>query len=402
MSNNRHLINDFDIVRPAQLLDKGLPIPFLVGKYTVEDGWVAVITEGGAFKEILEPGTHYLDKFNMWRDVKAISIDTRIQTMTVSTQGEFTIQQPVVVEIDLDLSVEYQVSDPRRVALEIKTPLTSLYDRVIQAVRSAVVYATVDEIRTQGEGIARSTLQRLQGMQLPKVIGIEVSNVLVTTIKAGNVGKDALAQQQLKEFTTVRDWQLDSMMTQQSKVTWEWLLMHRPEIAQKYLDTYGMLAKEMIDKGTLDPAGFLNQPLNQSGTPGVNPMNLLGMGGFPGSLGQSQTTQSPSQQIGAGQSGGDLHKRMSEETQYLNGIPGANVQTQLAADGAYMIKMNFPSVSGKQIDLFIACKTGYPQKPPLVDVEVDSQKIPFQSSILQRWSGNYLVEIVREVKNKVG
>ena len=29
MPNNRHLINDYDIVRQSQLLDKGLPLPFL-------------------------------------------------------------------------------------------------------------------------------------------------------------------------------------------------------------------------------------------------------------------------------------------------------------------------------------------------------------------------------------
>jgi len=397
MSNNRHMINDFDIIRPAQLLDKGLPIPFLAGRYTVEDGWVAVITEGGAFKEILEPGTHFLDKYSMWRDVKAISIDTRIQTLNVSTQGEFTIQQPVAVEIDLDLAVEYQVSDPRRVALEIKTPLTNLYDRVIQAVRSAVVYATVDEIRTQGEGIARTTLQRLQGMQLPKVLGIEVSNVLVTTIKAGSVGKDVLAQQQLKEYTSVRDWQLDSKITQQSKVTWEWLLMHRPEIAQKYLDTYGTLAKEMIDKGLLDPAGFLNQPANSQGQIGANPMGMF-PGLFPGMPGQTAQPQ----QITAGQPGQDLHKRMSEETQYLSGIPGANVETKLLGNGAYNLRVVYPSVSGKQITLYIVCQVGYPQKAPSVIVEVDGQEIAFQSSILQRWNGQYLVEIAREAKNRVG
>jgi len=126
MANNRYLISDLDIVRPAQLLDKGIPLPGLHGRYVVEEGWRAVITEGGAFKEILKPGHHFLNKYNFWRDVKAIEVDTRIQTLNVSTSGEFTIAQPIPVGIDLDLAVEYRVSDPRRVALEVKTPLTSL------------------------------------------------------------------------------------------------------------------------------------------------------------------------------------------------------------------------------------------------------------------------------------
>jgi hypothetical protein len=152
----------------------------------------------------------------------------------------------------------------------------------------------------------------------------------------------------------------------------------------------------------LDPAGFLNQPLNQLGTTGApNPMNLLGMGGFPGMPGQPQTPQPP-QQIGAGQPGSDLHKRMSEETQFLSGIPGANVETKLLGNGAYNLRVVYPGVSGKQITLYLVCQVGYPQKAPAVTVEVDGQEIAFQSSILQRWSGQYLVEIAREVKNRVG
>jgi len=193
MTTNRHLINDFDLIRPQQLLDKGLPLPFLSGRYVVDEGWNAVITEGGAFKETLGPGTHFLEKYHFFRDVKATAINIKINTMTVSTTREFTIQKPVPVEINLDVAVEYQVRDPRRIATEITTPLTSLYDRVLQAVRSSVVFATIDEIRTQGEGIAQATMQRLQAMQLPKVLGIEIFNVMVTSIKATDTGSAAFA-----------------------------------------------------------------------------------------------------------------------------------------------------------------------------------------------------------------
>jgi hypothetical protein len=93
---------------------------------------------------------------------------------------------------------------------------------------------------------------------------------------------------------------------------------------------------------------------------------------------------------------------MSEETQYLSGIPGANVETKLLGNGAYNLRVVYPSVSGKQITLYIVCQVGYPQKAPSVIVEVDGQEIAFQSSILQRWNGQYLVEIAREAKNRVG
>jgi regulator of protease activity HflC (stomatin/prohibitin superfamily) len=161
MGTNRNTIDHSAIIYPTQLLDKGIPLPFLEGKFVVDQGWCAVITEGGAFKEILEPGTHFLGKYKVFRDVKATKVDMRVKTLEVMTWGEFNISQPIPVEVDLSLSVEYRVADPRRVVTEVTTPLWSLFDRVIKAVRGSIIYATIDEIRTQGEGIARTTMENL-------------------------------------------------------------------------------------------------------------------------------------------------------------------------------------------------------------------------------------------------
>ena len=410
MPNNRHLINDYDIVRQSQLLDKGLPLPFLEGKYVVDEGWCAVITEGGAYKETFQPGTYFLGHFKWGREVKATAVNVRLNTLTVSTTREFTISQPVPVEINLDLSVEYQVVDARRVATEITSPLTSLFDRVIQSVRSAVVYATIDEIRTQGEGIARATLQRLQAMQLPKTLGVEIFNVLVTTIKDTDAGSSALASQQMKEFTTVRDWQLDSMITQQSRVTPEWLMIHRPELYAQLAAGNQALLTAMVDKGLLDPAGFLNQP---AGSTPLNPLTMMGNMGFPGMPSTQQLSggnpvgQQP--QITTSSSGGnDIHVRMREEISYLEKISGVKVQAKPGADnsnipdGSYDLKVEIPRTSGGLITLYLNCPAGYPQKPPTADVEVDGQDTAFQSAILRRWMGQYLVEIAREVKQYFG
>jgi hypothetical protein len=411
MPTNRSYINDFDIVRPAQLLEKGIPLPGLSGKYTVDEGWVAVVTEGGAFKETLEPGTYFLNRYRFFRDVKAIEVDTRIQTLTVSTMREFSIQNPVTVEINLDLSVEYRVADARRVALEVKTPLTSLYDRVIQAARGAVSYATVNEIRTQGEGIARTTLQQLQAMQLPKIIGIEIFNVLTTSIKATDAGNDALAAREMSEYERLRDWKLEQETTGQSQVNWAWLLTYRPEVAQRMIETYGMMAKEMIDKGLLDPAGFMNQPLE--GPTQMNPMNMMGAFGMPNTMlpggqpNQPQLTAQP----GGGQSArgaSDIHSRIKEDIGYLKGLPGAKVEAGAGMDddgvpdGSYNLCVTLPRSSGGQIVLYFICASGYPARAPVVEAEVNGQAMPFQSATLRRWQGQYLVEIAREAKQWFG
>jgi hypothetical protein len=420
MTTNRHLLNDLEIVRPMQLLDKGLPLPFLEGKYVVDQGWCAVITEGGAYKEILMPGTHFLGKYKFFRDVKATQIDLRIKTLTVSTMREFTISQPVPVEINLDLAVEYRVADPRRVATELTTPMTSLFDRVIQAVRGSVVYATVDEIRTQGEGIARSALQRLQAMQLPSVIGLEVLNVLTTSIKATDAGQDALAQLQMSEFTKVQDWRVDNMIVQQTQVTPQWLMINRPDLYAQLAAGNLEVMKEMIDKGLLDPAGFLNQ---SASAPGYNPNQLLGNMGLPGmgtlqppAANQPQGYAPPGQpapggptaQLPQGQptaSGGDVHARMRDEIGYLERLPGAKVDTKPGvdqrgiADGSYDLRIQLPRSSGGLIVIYITVSANYPQTPPAsFEVEVNNELTPFQSANLRRWNGQYLVEIVREVK----
>jgi hypothetical protein len=300
--------------------------------------------------------------------------------------------------------VEYQVKDARRIATEITTPLTSLFDRVIQAVRSAVVYATVDEIRTQGEGIAQSTLQRLNAMQLQKVLGIEIFNVLVTTIKATDTGNDALATQQMNEFTRIRDWQLDNAIVQGTRVTPEWLMINRPELYAQLAAGNMMVMKELIDKGLLDPAGFLNQP---NGSQAFDPSRLLG--GFnnpmtPGGFGAGSNPDTPL----LADSQKDINTRIREEVGYLKNLPGAKLDnkpgqdTDGVPDGSFDIRLSMPRASGGVITLFINCPKGYPSTPPNVEVEVDDEGVAFQSAVLRRWSGQYLVEIAREAKQYFG
>lgn len=415
MSTNRHLINDFDIVRPTQLMDKGIPLPFLSTRYEVQEGWVAVITEGGAFNEILPPGAHFLGKYKLFRDVRATEVDTRIKTLTVKTEREFSIAKPTQVEVNIDLSVEYRVSDPRRVALEITSPLTSLFDRVIQAVREAVVYANHDEIRTQGQGIARITLQNLLAMQLPKIIGIEVFNVLVTSIKATDAGADAIALQQMSGFQQVTDWQVQNEILSRSQITPQWLMVNRPEIYAQLMAGNMEVVKELIDKGLLDPAGVLNQT---TGAAGYNPNQMInnllsgGMGGMMGGFQNPQTNysasgqQSPANpnQLQAPAQPQSIHDRVREEIKLLEKLPGAKVEAKPGTDdhgipdNSYDMRVRASRGSGGEIVVYFTCPAGYPKIPPALAVEINGEEVPFQSSVLRRWAGQYLIEIIHEIR----
>lgn len=405
MANNRHLIIEPTLVSPPQLLDKGLPIPVLRGRYMVDEGWCAVVTVGGAFKEILEPGQYYLDRYSMWQDVKAIRVDRRIKTLTVSTTREFTIAQPVPIEINLDLSVEYRVADPRRVALEMSTPLTSLFDRVIQAMRSAVVYATIDEIRTQGEGLARAALQRLQAMQLPSTIGLEVLNVMVTTIKATDAGSDALARLQFEALQQIEKWKLDAAITSQSQVTMSWLIQTGHPLAQQIL--------ELAAKYGMDPNDLLSRSLGSGQASSLGSSNIMGRS-VPNLLspGMASGPALPSarQDSTRSQGGADVHDRIREDVSYLEKIPGARVHAKAGMDnsgipdGSYDLKVDMPRSSGGTITLYLECPAGYPSRAPMLAIDVDGQAASFQSAVLRRWTGQgqYLVEIAREVKQYFG
>lgn len=410
MGTNRSSISNATIIYPTQLLEKGIPLPFLEGRYVIDQGWCAVITEGGAYKEILEPGTHFLGKYKMFRDVKATKVDMRVKTMEVMTYGEFQISQPVPVEVDLSLSVEYRVADPRRVVSEVTTPLLSLFDRVIEAVRGSIVHATVDEIRTQGEGIARNTLQNLKAMVLPNVLGIEVLNVLTSKIKATDTGNDALATYQKEQWEKVQSFRIDNELAAQANLSPAWFALNRPELYAQIMAGNTAVITQLIDKGLLDPAGFLNQ---SAGNSGINPnasnmfvQNLLG--GFGGS--QAGTpNQAPRQdsmkQLESSTGPVDSRSRIKEEINLLKKVTGAVVDSTAGKDddgipdGTFTIKVDFPRSSGGQITVYFVCPENYPKAPPVVDFEIDGEERSFQSGILRRWNnGNYLVEIVRESK----
>mgnify|MGYP001586357180 FL=1 len=187
-------------------------------------------------------------------------------------------------------------------------------------------------------------------------------------------------------------------------------MIHRPELYAQLAAGNQALLTAMVDKGLLDPAGFLNQP---AGSTPLNPLTMMGNMGFPGMPSTQQLSggnpvgQQP--QITTSSSGGnDIHVRMREEISYLEKISGVKVQAKPGADnsnipdGSYDLKVEIPRTSGGLITLYLNCPAGYPQKPPTADVEVDGQDTAFQSAILRRWMGQYLVEIAREVKQYFG
>lgn len=434
MPNNRHLIINDELVRPQQLLDRGWPIPGLGGKHRVDQGWCAVITVGGAYEETLEPGFYDISKYPR-QDVQAIHVDKRLKQLTVATTREFTIARPFPVEIDLTLSVEYRVSDPRRVAVEIESPLTSLYDRALQAIRSAVVHVDYEEFRTQGERLAQITLDRLKAMRLPDILGIEIVNVLVTTIK----GAGEVAKRIQHEWETLRDWQLNAHMVQNSQITPQWMAVNAPELYQQLMTGNKELMMTLIDKGLMGPQGFLNQPANSTDFPNFTALrNMLAPGmeipqsnqgftpyGHSQPSAPQQSSQFPqslppdhSQSKLQPQQPADPLLRIREEVDYLGKMPNTVVGAEACLgddnlpDGSHNIIVEFKRHGVTAMTLIVHCSAKFPNSAPEATLfftnldetkREDAQGQPFQAGIMRRWTPtNYIVEIAREVREFYG
>jgi hypothetical protein len=408
MTDNRHVIDEMDLVRPEQLLDQGIPLPILSGKYEVKEGYCSVITEGGVFKEILGPGFYHLYKYKMFRNIRATLIDMRVKQLTIKTNRKYQIQHPVPVQLELDLVVEYKVRDARMVALGIDQPLHSLYDRVDMAINPIVSVANYNEVNLKRENFAERVLQGLKGMQLPKTIGIEVLNVIITTLKALDSGDDALSQQTMDEYTQVRNWQIDSTILQNSQMDMRIMLL------QASPDERIKIIRDLIDKGYMDPAGgFLVQPAGSNASDPSQMMNnlLSGFGANPNFPSQSGGTTGSFRQLTGSQQtypGQNMQTRMAEEVNYLKSIPGANVQTKPGVDnngvhdGSYSLMVDVPKNSGGNLVCYFYCSPNYPDLPPSLSLVVNGQDYPFESSNLRSWRKQYLIEIVREILAGVG
>jgi regulator of protease activity HflC (stomatin/prohibitin superfamily) len=411
MPNNRATINDFDILRPAETLSKGIPLPGLDGRFEVGEGWVAIVTEGGAFKEILGPGTHFVSKYHFWRNIRQTQVNTKINRLPVISTREFAIGEPSAVEVNVELSVEYRVTDPRRVAMEMSAPLTSLWDRVHSSVGNVVAMCTHDELRTRGEGVARVVMQRLQGMQLPVTLGIEIFNVFVTALKPTDAGSDALAKLQFKEFEQRRAWQTQNEMLSQSQITPQWLLINQPEIYKQILAGNTEVLKAYIEHQGGDPARILQQfatgapfDLPGMGPPGMqmpfggNGQPAVGSGFTPPRLGAG----SPSS------TGPDALARIREEVELLRKIPGASVEARAGQvdglpDGTYGVEARVPRPAGGMLTLRFDCSAQFPSTAPMLEVMLDDQPSAFNSVVARQWGTHrYLVEIVNEARQYFG
>ena len=144
-----------------------------LGIYQVEQAERAVILRLGVFDEIKGPGLHWnppiIDK---WTIVDVVRVKQHGHTALMLTKDENIV--------DVTVSVQYQIEDPKRYVLEISDADASLAQATESALRHVVGSAIMDDALTTGrELIAQDVRARLQNYLNKYQTGLQVLIVII-------------------------------------------------------------------------------------------------------------------------------------------------------------------------------------------------------------------------------
>ena len=139
-----------------------------LGIYQVEQAERAVILRLGMFDEIKGPGLHWnppiIDK---WTIVDVVRVKQHGHTALMLTKDENIV--------DVTVSVQYQIEDPKKYVLEISDADASLAQATESALRHVVGSAIMDDALTTGrEIIAQEVRERLQNYLNKYQTGLQV------------------------------------------------------------------------------------------------------------------------------------------------------------------------------------------------------------------------------------
>ena len=141
------------------------------GFYQVDTKERAVVLRFGAFSEITGEGLNW-----RWPLIEDVFIVDATSTRQYSSKGLMLTEDESIVE--LPLTVQYNVSDVRAFALNVRDPEASLRHATDSAVRHVVGSTELNQALSEGrEAIAAEVKQRLQTYLNSYESGIQVINV---------------------------------------------------------------------------------------------------------------------------------------------------------------------------------------------------------------------------------
>ncbi|MDD2522790.1 MAG: hypothetical protein PHW11_08240 [Anaerolineaceae bacterium] len=95
--------------------------------------------------------------------------------------------------------------------------------------------------------------------------------------------------------------------------------------------------------------------------------------------------------------------RLDNEIIKLKSLPGAFVEifhrkvNQGSSVNETLVLVTLPKIGGGLISCYFVCGAKYPESPPSFSATVNGCESKVHSSTLQNWSGNCLVDVVRDV-----
>ena len=156
-----------------------------MGFYTVDQQERAVVLRLGKFTETVQPGLHWnpplIDNVTKINVTAVRNVDHRALMLT---------EDENIVEVGL--SVQYVVSNPKDFLLEVRNPEGSLLQATESALRHVVGGSEMHSVLTEGRAIlALDIASRLQGYLDDYKTGLEVSKVNIENTAAPSQVQDA-------------------------------------------------------------------------------------------------------------------------------------------------------------------------------------------------------------------
>lgn len=170
---------------PGLLIVVALAIWAASGFYLVDQSERGVVLRFGKFQEVVTPGLQWNPP--LIDDVRMVNV-TRVRSLT-QTQSMLTQDENIV---EVEISAQYQVADPRDFVLNVRDPQLSIENALDSALRHVVGGTDMIEILTSGREILGSSVaSRLQSYLDSYGTGILLQTINVESTSPPDAVQDA-------------------------------------------------------------------------------------------------------------------------------------------------------------------------------------------------------------------
>ncbi|WP_163647515.1 FtsH protease activity modulator HflK [Modicisalibacter sp. 'Wilcox'] len=170
---------------PGLLAVVALAIWAASGFYLVDQSERGVVLRFGKFQDVVNPGLHW--NAPIVDDVRMVNV-TRVRSIS-QTKSMLTKDENIV---QVEISAQYQVANPRDYLLNVRTPELSIENALDSALRHVVGGTEMDDILTSGRELLADTVSsRLQSYLNNYGIGVRIQAINVESTSAPDAVQDA-------------------------------------------------------------------------------------------------------------------------------------------------------------------------------------------------------------------